>query len=160
MGDRSRSVDVTPHLRAGTSEIEDSRAVFAVDGDLQPNHGAVVHHILGIQYASSRFVLGFLAKGLEDLPDGHFSVFLYVVHVSLNDIEAIRVNELGYQLNASLIGGNLGPEVRQVVRQKSSSRTPRVLAWSLESGNQRFLLPLAFINNFETFESCSFLPIK
>ena len=121
MRDRLGRVDVAPHLGSGGREVEDGAALVDVDGHLEPDHGAVVHEVLGGEDALPRPLLGRLAELLQHGPHRDLGVGLDVGHVGLDDVQAVGLDEVGDELDPPLVGRDLRLEVGQVVLEEAGA---------------------------------------
>ena len=117
VGDGFGGVGVGVDLGAGAGEVEDGFASGGVDGDFEVDGAAVVHVVGGCE------VLAFepLADVLEEVADAEFGVVLDVAHVELDDLLSVVFYQGADQVDAFLVGGDLGFEIVEVVRQTSCS---------------------------------------
>jgi hypothetical protein len=69
--------------------------------------GAVVHHVLTLQYRST-MVFGHL---FQEVAHRGFGVSSDVEHISLDNFQGVFVDEAFHKSDAFLIGGNLSLEI-------------------------------------------------
>lgn len=70
-----------------------------------------------------------LADVFEEVADAELGVVLDVAHVELDDFFSVVFYQCADQVDAFLVGGDLGFEIVEVVRQASCATAFWVLCW-------------------------------
>lgn len=156
-GDGPRSVAIAVDFRTGSGKVADGGAKLFVDGDLQPDGGSVVHLFFGFQEGAAGTEFGLVGDLLEHVTDGEFGVLLHVTHVRLDDGQAVSVDEFGNELDALLVGGNLGFQIGEVVREIARSGCSGGVRWSCEVLDDAGFVEYSAVNEQEGLEGCPFL---
>ena len=106
LGDRRRGVEVARLLRRGAGEVDRRRTALGIDANGHSDHRAVVHLV------GERTVL----EHVDDAAHLLLGVVLDVAHVGVHHVEAEVRHHLAQLLRALLVGGDLGAEIGQVLR--------------------------------------------
>ena len=70
-----------------------------------------------------------LADVFEEVADAEFGVVLDAAHVELDDFLSVVFYQCADQVDAFLVGGDLGFEVVEIVRQASCAAAVSILRW-------------------------------
>ena len=99
-----RGVDVAVDFWACAGEVEDCFALGGVDCDFELDGAAVVHVVCGGEVLALEAGADFA----EEVAHAELGVVLDVVHVELDHVFAVVGDEGGDEVDALLVGGNLG----------------------------------------------------
>uniref|UniRef100_A0A182IL16 Secreted protein n=1 Tax=Anopheles atroparvus TaxID=41427 RepID=A0A182IL16_ANOAO len=156
-GDGTRGVAVTGHFGSGAGEIAHRRAALRVDAHRQPDRRAVVHVLLGFEHRAAGAGQRVACDRLQHVAHGQLRVRLHMAHVGLHHRQAVRVDQLRHQLDALLVGGDLGAQIGQVVGEVARAGGARGGRGARQALDDRVLPEHAPVDEQERLERGPFL---